>query len=52
MAASVWMTLLYVRVWSAPQVSGPQFGSCAVIVRSSEETMPDVTVGPPSSASA
>ena len=52
MAASVWMTLLYVRVWFAPHVSGAQLGSCAVIVRSSEDTMPDVTVGPPSRASA
>ena len=51
-AASVWITLLYVRVWSAPHVSGSQFGSCAVIVRSSDETMPAVTVGPPSRASA
>ena len=41
MAASVWITSVYVRT--------PKFGSSTSITRSSAETIPVVTVGPPSS---
>ena len=48
-AASVWITFEYTR---APFLQTLQLGSWTVIVRSSDETIPAVTVGPPSRASA
>ena len=51
MAASVWMTSLYLRP-PPGQTVRVQFGSWALITRPSAETMPLETVGPPFRASA